>query len=567
MTTAELVEAVGGEPFRIVTAPAGVDTPITRVVLLDPNDPARFRVGDLVVGIGIVAGSSAERLFSHLVAGGAAGLIIKEPTAGMLAAEAQRLGLTLLAVPASAQWVQVVLLVSSLISRENLGTSADLGTEASDLYAIADIVAELVDGPITIEDPHCRVIAFSKGQEEADEVRRQTILGRQVPYECQQALRSRGVFRRLARESGPIYIEDVIEGMSPRVAIALKAGDELLGSIWAAVSCPLSASREASLVEASHFIALHLLRKKLDDHGSRHDCEFLDTLFNGGEPALQAAEDMGLTGPSFVALIAVPTGDKGAVDRLLPRLRDLVAMHLSSDQVVPAAIIGTSVCSVISIPASTRQVGGSLRGRMTRLLERSESVLRTGVMIGIGSVVHSVSAVADSRDQAEQVIRVLRAEGRTGVVDVATVASKVLLLRLSDSMGDDRDLLLEPIRILQRHDEDSSIGFLPTLAAYLRAFGSIEETAQELRVHTNTVRYRLRQIQNLTGLQLTDPDERLAMTIQLRLLAQRGLTEPAKRRPAELVQLPKGASSSWMKESRAAGRPARSFSTASITGK
>jgi DNA-binding PucR family transcriptional regulator len=89
-------------------------------------------------------------------------------------------------------------------------------------------------------------------------------------------------------------------------------------------------------------------------------------------------------------------------------------------------------------------------------------------------------------------------EGRPGAairarLGVADVASKVLLLRVSDSLGNDPDLLSRPLRTLQRHDLENHAGYLPTLAPYLRAFGAVDVAAQELRVHGNTVRYRLRQ--------------------------------------------------------------------------
>lgn len=56
-----------------------------------------------------------------------------------------------------------------------------------------------------------------------------------------------------------------------------------------------------------------------------------------------------------------------------------------------------------------------------------------------------------------------------------------------------------------------------TLAAYLESGGSVEAAARLLFVHPNTVRYRLRRITDLTGLNPTDPRDgytlRLALTL------------------------------------------------------
>lgn len=96
----------------------------------------------------------------------------------------------------------VMLLISSVISRMRFGAEDERlwGGGAGDLFAIADVVSESIGAQITIEDPQSRVIAFSKGQEEADEPRRLTILGRRVPDRYQQIHRSCGTFQRLGSQ-------------------------------------------------------------------------------------------------------------------------------------------------------------------------------------------------------------------------------------------------------------------------------------------------------------------------------------------------------------------------------
>jgi len=54
-----------------------------------------------------------------------------------------------------------------------------------------------------------------------------------------------------------------------------------------------------------------------------------------------------------------------------------------------------------------------------------------------------------------------------------------------------------------------------TLATYFTAGGSLEATARELFVHPNTVRYRLRQIADLTGYSPSDPRDAFTLRIAL----------------------------------------------------
>jgi hypothetical protein len=66
---------------------------------------------------------------------------------------------------------------------------------------------------------------------------------------------------------------------------------------------------------------------------------------------------------------------------------------------------------------------------------------------------------------------------------------------------------------------------IDTLTAYFQQGQSLEATARALYVHPNTVRYRLRQAADLTGLAATDPRE--ALTLQLALVLGRQAHRPA----------------------------------------
>lgn len=72
---------------------------------------------------------------------------------------------------------------------------------------------------------------------------------------------------------------------------------------------------------------------------------------------------------------------------------------------------------------------------------------------------------------------------------------------------------------------------LETLRVWLTTRGTANEIAEELFVHPQTVRYRMRKLENTLGDLLTDPDERFAIEMVLRatwLLRQAGehVTEP-----------------------------------------
>src|SRR6185437_16202016 len=153
-----------------------------------------------------------------------------------------------------------------------------------------------------------RVLAFSGRQDEADRSRVETILGRQVPERYSRLLAERGVFRELYRSDQPVYIETPSGGglpdfSLPRAAVAVRAGDEVLGSIWAAVREPLTPDRARAMCDAARLVALHLLRIRAGaDVSRRLRADLVSTALEGGTGAFEAVRRLGLADQPVVVL-------------------------------------------------------------------------------------------------------------------------------------------------------------------------------------------------------------------------------------------------------------------------
>jgi len=90
------------------------------------------------------------------------------------------------------------------------------------------------------------------------------------------------------------------------------------------------------------------------------------------------------------------------------------------------------------------------------------------------------------------------------------------LLRVAQD-GRVRDRRGEALQKLAEYDRRHQAQLLLTLEEYLRRRGNIAAAAQTLYVHPNTLRQRLRRIQELTGLDVADEDW-LMIEIELKLL-------------------------------------------------
>src|SRR5262249_8575272 len=99
-----------------------------------------------------------------------------------------------------------------------------------DMFSLANAIAGAVGGAVAVEDAAQDVLAYSSlPDQEIDDVRQQGILARHIPELPKHAEQYRQVYRS---EGVVRYPTDPRTGERPRAAIAVRAGAEILGSIW-----------------------------------------------------------------------------------------------------------------------------------------------------------------------------------------------------------------------------------------------------------------------------------------------------------------------------------------------
>ena len=279
---------------------------------------------------------------------GAVGLVVRAPVhlTADLAGAVEEAGLALLGLRRGATWAQLTALLRSLLAEGDIGPAEPEslgGLPSGDLFAVANAVAALLDAPVTIEDRSSRVLAFSGRQDEADPSRVETIIGRQVPEKYARMLTELGIFRELYRENRPVVVDPALLGADTiskqRVAIAVRAGDEVLGSIWAAMDGDVTPERASALQDAAKLVALHMLRVRAGaDVQRRLRTDLVSTALEGGPGAGDALARLGLGGKQVVVLAvslrAEPQADQDAAPGRPPggldRVADALAVHLSA---------------------------------------------------------------------------------------------------------------------------------------------------------------------------------------------------------------------------------------------
>ena len=105
--------------------------------------------------------------------------------------------------------------------------------------------------------------------------------------------------------------------------------------------------------------------------------------------------------------------------------------------------------------------------------------------------------------QAARALPVLRAGARHLRYDELGVYKYLLRVPPGERV---RDKHADALRVLAEHDGRRNAQLLQTLEEFLRQRGHVGATAQALYVHPNTLRQRLRRIEELTGLDARDAD-------------------------------------------------------------
>lgn len=367
------------------------------------------------------------------------------------------------------------------------------------LFDLATSLAGLLDAPVTIEDRDTIVIAFSGGNQDVDDARIATILGRQVPLRYRDAIAATGVLDHL-KVSDDVFIVDLPEEqMVARAVVAVRDHGHLVGSIWAAIPHGPSPAQVDSLMAAAPQVA-KLLRAERDmaDRGRRQRTDLVTTLLAGGAAAEEIAADHTLSGQWVAVSI------RGVAAEAVRRGLGPLTLHLSA--VAPSALCAAHDRGIVGVLSAE-----SARRILDDFLRRFGA--RDQLVVGIGTPAEA-GDLAESRVVADHVAEALLRRNHTGVVaTLEDVFADVLVDRLDGFLNRHRGS--GPLARLREHDRRFDSGLVDAVRAVLDA-GEVSVAAEALTVHPNTVRNRLRKAREQCGVDIGDPATRLALMIDLR---------------------------------------------------
>jgi sugar diacid utilization regulator len=216
-----------------------------------------------------------------------------------------------------------------------------------------------------------------------------------------------------------------------------------------------------------------------------------------------------------VAAVAFELPPARAADAEPLRQRILESIEHFITTRAPEAIVSARESEVVVVAAAPPDPRALAQACVARLAELFPGAR---VVIGIGGACTAPEGIARTYDQARRTTQTLQRLGRAGAVSAfEDLGIHRLLLQVPD-LGELRSFAEEVLGKLSEHEHDHKSEYLVTLACYFRENNSPQRASRLLHVHPNTVAYRIKRIEEITGLRLDNYRDRLIAQVALEIL-------------------------------------------------
>jgi purine catabolism regulator len=535
----------------------GLDQSIEWVRLMETPEVLP-RAGDLMFTTGFPIKDDPEaqiRLVGRIADSGGVGLVVrpmpylrKLPTE--MLTEADRLNVPLLTIGGDVQLIDLMApLLERIINAEHwrLKRSIEIHHRFTELVLdgkgvneICRTLADLLESAVVVEDASFHLLAHAGGS--SDPHRKETILRQGTPQRVLFDPQIQRMLREVEAKRGPVKVSAFPHlGMSRERLIApILAAGQVLGYISILDHPPHNEELAFMAIEqAALVLALSVAKEReLSEVEGRVRGEFLEDLLHGtygDEAAAQRrARHLGypLHGTHVVMLVdiddfrgfnrarQIPEDAIQALKReFLRRVAGVVRISYAR-----ALVQGRSDQVVALLPLGSEAGDYQVRAHAIGLqIQQAIAEWKPGftVSVGFSGPTEAPTGVAGALREVTSVMESLaRFKRWSQVVAVPELGLTGLLAAVTDErLVDYSRRHLGP---LIEHDSSRKGNLVATLRAYLET-GEQQQAAQRLRVHPNTLRYRLDRIREISGVDLEDPETRLNLAVALRVQALLGM--------------------------------------------
>jgi purine catabolism regulator len=524
---------------QLVGGQRGLDREVRWVVTLRPRPPGLvgLKGGELVLVSADTLKALDDRLtlsraLDQLAQAGVAAIAARGGIDASAMARADALGFPLLSIPADASLGQTEQEALRLLADRQAETAeltrqvqqqlTELLIAGHGLPAIVDRLAVLTRRAVAVEDAtgvrqlSGAAVSLPDRAQVVDALERTRarlyawIDGRRVPAADPPTQRFRLEIEGIGRIVAPIAADDGALAFLSLIAPheSLGRADALSASQGATV-CALVLARERAVLQAED----RLRRDVVTD--------LLSGAFTSDSALMERAERLGfnLTVPHLPIALRVATDPPSS-----PRSHDVV-----NSLVREFGRLGVS--APVGVLADTIGVAYPLDGAepavvATRVHRLAAQVSGKVVSAGVGRTGTGPAAIAQGYREADRALVIARRLFAPGALTFFQNLGVHRLLLALDGHPELSAFYEETLAAIDQYDRANRSELLPTLEAFFAADNSLAETAARLHLHRNTVAYRLRRIEQISGHQLGEPETPLALQLGLRVRHALAAREP-----------------------------------------
>jgi hypothetical protein len=379
---------------------------------------------------------------------------------------------------------------------------------ADPIQVLVDHLAEALARSVIVDDDDFVPLATSAQTGALDRSRIDAVLRRTTDDRLRRLIAVHGL--ATARRRVRIAANPELQSL-PRLVFPLFDAHRRLGHLWLIDAPPLTPAQVRRAQETADLARDLLSRRAALDGDATHarTDRLLDLVSDdaqaraGAATVLAGRAELGPDGPYAVSVVRSGPAEDAPTDGAdLDALADKLRLRLGRDAVL---------CPV---PDDREVLVLTLQQRVQRLVAVTRALSTPpptlGLRIGVTDLGNVREAVRDARhacDVAELVPRY------AGVADWSDLGAHAVLQYVPRTLAEVARICPELPALLG----PGTTMYADTLRSYLEHGGQAHRTAAALHVHRSTLYWRLSNIEELLGVDLSDGDQRLRLHLALRL--------------------------------------------------
>ncbi|MFD6438479.1 PucR family transcriptional regulator [Peribacillus sp. NPDC060186] len=391
---------------------------------------------------------------------------------------------------------------------------------------ITDMVSTYLKKPVVIENDQFLLLAYSSYYiEHFDQANQQTIFTKHWPIPILEKFMDEGIVEQLKTVQHPFRVKQIEEiGLNQRVVVSAVHKGQVFGFIWVQETEMMTDSDLEFLHEVSHHIGKLLYQKKQinmkkDEEKNEFYQKVIDEVYQTENQIKWEAANMSLLIPEtfLVNVFTIAQSDAEHFDELAD------TVSLFANALNHFTHVFTNQLKIIVLIGSNGKGKDLLSDSATDLTNTVLSqFIGQKVFSGIGNEYSSILQLRKSYLEALEVINAAKFIGKPEQLPFQY--SKLGIFRylelISNHHGKTNYINMD-LQILQKKDQESQTKLLQTMEIYLLNNCRIKPTAEQLYIHTNTLKYRMNQIADLTSIDFDDFHSRIQLYVDLQLLKQK----------------------------------------------